>query len=164
MVIYIDVLIFINTILNYAILATADALLKRRCRLWRLLAGAFTGALFSLTVFIDLDSPLFLFIIKAVSSAVITVIVFGFHSVIAYVKAVLMTMCVSLLRRADTLPADIQAAGYGDNQRRTVFPHGSSASARTDRGDISVAARMREGLPRKVRVDNSAAQFYGRRQ
>ena len=97
MVIYIDVLIFINTILNYAILATADALLKRRCRLWRLLAGAFTGALFSLTVFIDLDSPLFLFFIKAVSSAVITSIVFGFHGVKAYLKAMLMTMCVSLL-------------------------------------------------------------------
>ena len=97
MVIYIDVLIFINTILNYAVLATADALLKRRCRLWRLLTGAFTGALFSLTIFIDFDSTMYLFLIKAISSAVITFIVFGFHSSKAYVKAVLMTMCVSLL-------------------------------------------------------------------
>lgn len=94
MVIYVDVLIFINMILNYAVLATADALLKRRCRLWRLLAGAFVGSLFSLTVFLDIDSGFLLFLIRALTSAVITATAFGLRE---YIKAALMTLCVSLL-------------------------------------------------------------------
>ena len=93
-IIYVDVLIFINTVLNYAVLATADALLKRRCMLRRLLVGALIGALFSLTVFLDIDGGIILFLIRVLSSAIITAVTFGFKE---YIKTALMTLCVSLL-------------------------------------------------------------------
>ena len=77
MVIYIDVLLFINTIINYAILITTERLLKRNCRLYRILLGAFTGALFSLFIFVDSDSRLLLFLLRVLSSALLTLITFG---------------------------------------------------------------------------------------
>ncbi len=97
MTVYVDVLLFINTVWNYAILITADALLKRQCRLRRLIAGAFTGALFSLSIFLSLDSFWFLLLIKVLSSLTLTAVTFGFHSRGSYLRALGMTFFVSLL-------------------------------------------------------------------
>ena len=97
MVVYIDILLIINTVLNYAVLVTAEKLLKRDIRLLRLLAGSFTGALFSLIVFLDINNTFLLFVIRLVSSALITLISFGFHKRSEYIKAVTMTCAVSLL-------------------------------------------------------------------
>ena len=94
--VYVDVLLFINTLLNYAVLATADALLKRQCRLFRLIAGAFTGSLFSLTIFLDIGDG-WSIPIKILSCALITAIVFGAKDLREYAKAALMTLSVSLV-------------------------------------------------------------------
>lgn len=96
MVIYIDVLLFINTIINYAILMTTERLLKRNCRLYRILLGAFTGALFSLFIFVDSDSRLLLFLLRVLSSALLTLITFGWRSKAEYLKAVVCTIFVSV--------------------------------------------------------------------
>lgn len=96
MTVYADVLIFINTIINYAVIMTAEKLLKLDIRLYRLLLAAFVGALFSLTIFIDIRVPLYLFIIKAVSSAAVSFIAFGFRSRTEYLKALGLTVTVSL--------------------------------------------------------------------
>ena len=96
MTVYVDVLIFINTVLNYAVLITAEKLLKREVRLWRLLAGSFTGALFALSVFID-SGALLPIALRIISSAIITVITFGFKSKAEYLKAAAMTVAVSAL-------------------------------------------------------------------
>ena len=97
MTVYVDVLLFINTVFNYAVLMTADALLKRRCRLWRLITGAFIGALFSLSIFLNFDSFWFLLLIRSVSSCVLTAVTFGYHGKGAYLRALLMTFCVSMV-------------------------------------------------------------------
>lgn len=96
MVIYIDVLLFINTIINYAILMTTERLLKRNCRLYRILLGAFAGALFSLFIFVDSDSRLLLFLLRVLSSALLTLITFGWRSKAEYLKAVVCTIFVSV--------------------------------------------------------------------
>ena len=97
MTVYIDILIIINTVLNYAVLMTADRLLKRGIRLIRLLAGAFAGALFSLVIFLDIGNYLLLFPIKLLSSVVIALTAFGWKSLREYLKAVAMTAAVSLI-------------------------------------------------------------------
>lgn len=97
MVIYVDVLLFTNTILNYAILMTTEKLLKRNCRLYRILLGAFAGAVFSLSIFIHSDSRIFLFFLKIICSAVITIIAFGWKSRAEYSKAFLLNIVISLL-------------------------------------------------------------------
>lgn len=97
MVVYVDVLLFINAVINYAVLATADRLLKRDVRLYRLLLGSFIGALFSLAIFLDPDSRILLFLLKVVSSAVLTLIAFGWKSGKEYLRAAAVTVAASLL-------------------------------------------------------------------
>ena len=80
MVIYIDVLLFVNAIVNYAILMTAEKLLKRDIRLYRMILGSVIGALFSLTIFIQPDSRILLWALKLLTSFIITLIVFGWRS------------------------------------------------------------------------------------
>lgn len=53
MVIYIDVLIFINIIINYVILSVVQKYLCLKTSQIRLIFGALTGALFTLTIFLD---------------------------------------------------------------------------------------------------------------
>lgn len=95
MIIYIDVLLFINTFINYAILMTAERLLKRNCRLYRIVLGAFTGSLFSLLIFIDSHSRILLFLLRVLSSAILTIITFGWRSKAEYIKAVLCMILTS---------------------------------------------------------------------
>lgn len=97
MTVYVDVLLFINTVFNYAVLMTADGLLKRQCRLWRLITGALIGAAFSLSIFLDLNSFWYLLLIRIVSSCILTAVTFGFHGKGAFFRALAMTFCVSLL-------------------------------------------------------------------
>ena len=97
MVVYVDILIVINAAVNYAVLLTADKLLKRGIRLLRLLAGASLGAIFSLIVFLRIDNVILLLLIRVASSAVITLAAFGYKSHAEYLKAALMTIAVSML-------------------------------------------------------------------
>ena len=97
MVVYVDILIVINAAVNYAVLLTADKLLKRGIRLIRLLAGASLGALFSLIVFLRIDSVILLLLIRTASSALITLAAFGFRSRAEFIKSAAMTIAVSML-------------------------------------------------------------------
>ena len=97
MVVYIDVLLCVNTIINYVVLMTVEKLLKRDVRLYRMLLGAFTGALFSLIIFLDINSQTLLMLLRVISSVVISFITFGFIRRAEYIKAVLLTVTVSLV-------------------------------------------------------------------
>ena len=97
MVIYIDVLLFVNAIVNYAILMTSEKLLKRDVRLYRMLLGAVVGALFSLTIFIRSDSRILLLLLRIVITGVITLIVFGGKSRLEYIKSFLCNTVVSVI-------------------------------------------------------------------
>lgn len=96
MTVYVDVLIFINTVLNYAVLMTAEKLMKADIRLWRLILASFTGALFSLSIFLPIDHFLLLFGIKLLASLILTLISFGWHGRREFIKALLLTLSVSL--------------------------------------------------------------------
>ena len=97
MVIYIDVLLFVNVIVNYAILMTAEKLLKQDVRLYRMILGAVIGALFSLTIFIRSDSRMLLLILRIVITGIVTLIVFGWRSPIEYLRSYLCNTAVSVI-------------------------------------------------------------------
>ena len=97
MVVYIDILLFVNTIVNYAVLMTVEKVMKRDVRLYRLLCGSLTGALFSLCIFLDINSRLLLVLLRLVSSAGITLITFGYKCKAEFFKTMLMTAAVSLI-------------------------------------------------------------------
>ena len=97
MVIYIDVLLFVNAIVNYAILMTAEKLLKRDIRLYRMILGSVIGALFSLTIFIQPDSRILLWVLKLLTSFIITLIVFGWRSRREFCRSFLCNTTVSVI-------------------------------------------------------------------
>lgn len=96
-VVYVDVLLFINTIITYAVLMTAEKLFKRDTKLLRLIAAAFIGSLFSLLIFIGIKGFLFSMMIKAASSLLITRIAFPFVSKREYIRTTVVTIGVSVL-------------------------------------------------------------------
>lgn len=57
-VVYVDVLLALNLILNYLLLLSGACLLRQSVRRWRLLAGACLGAIYSLVIFLpELPAP-----------------------------------------------------------------------------------------------------------
>ena len=97
MVIYIDVLLFVNAIVNYAILMTSEKLLKRNIRLYRMILGALIGSVFSLSIFIRSDSHLLLLLLRCMTTALITLTVFGRRSVREFIKSFLCTTAVAVI-------------------------------------------------------------------
>ena len=92
-----DILLFVNTIVNFIILVTAQRLQKQKARTWRLIIASFIGSLFCLTVFINARSFFLSLGIKLLSTLVIAAIAFCCHSLKELLKAALMTFSVSLV-------------------------------------------------------------------
>ena len=59
MVIYADILILVNTVIDYFLLRASMRLLKLNCRLLRIIVAAFTGGISSLYIFISLPFALY---------------------------------------------------------------------------------------------------------
>lgn len=97
MVIYVDVLLFVNTIVNYAILMTTEKLLKKDVRLYRLLLGSFSGAILSLLMFLQSDRGFYLFLLKITAALLLTLIAFGWKSKREYLKTTICNLIVAVI-------------------------------------------------------------------
>lgn len=85
-VIYVDELLFINTVVNYFLLLTTSLILKTQVNKFRILLGAFVGGLFSFTVFLPpLILPLSL-LLRAFVAFILVLITFGFKTFSYYIK------------------------------------------------------------------------------
>lgn len=59
-IVYVDVLLALNLLMNYLLLLSGACLLRQSVRRWRLLAGAALGAVYSLIIFLpELPTPVF---------------------------------------------------------------------------------------------------------
>ncbi len=96
-VVYVDVLLFINTIMTYAVLITTEKLIKRSAKVLRLIAASFIGSLFSLLVFFTADSFIIRLLIRVVSSLLLVLAAFSFINRKAFFKTVLAVILVSLV-------------------------------------------------------------------
>ena len=88
---------FVNTVVNYLILITAERLLKLKAKTWRIILASFIGALFSAAIFIDSRSFILSLLIKVTSTLAISTAAFSFHSFKELCKNSLMTLCVSFV-------------------------------------------------------------------
>lgn len=85
-VIYIDVLVFINSVLTLLILMTTSDIIKNYPARKRYLAGAFAGGLASLAIFLP-ENIFTGILIKTVESSLIVFITFGFRNLKSYIKS-----------------------------------------------------------------------------
>lgn len=80
MIIYIDLVIFINFIFDMLLLIVVNITLKRNVKLWRIFLGGIVGGISILFLFIKINS-LELFLIKILISILMLLITFGYNSI-----------------------------------------------------------------------------------
>lgn len=84
--IYIDVLIFTNTLINYCILSLVQKFTKNKTNEFKLIIASLLGSLFSLSIFINTVNHLLSLIIKIICSVLMCVISFSFISFYTLIK------------------------------------------------------------------------------
>lgn len=77
MVVYADILILVNFIVDYFLLGISSHFLHKKPRLWRLLSGAFAGGLFSLYIFLPQTNFLFEITVHILMCGIMCFITFG---------------------------------------------------------------------------------------
>ncbi len=87
MVIYADILFIVNFITDYFLLRLTGLILRRGCRLRRLLAASFLGAFFSFYIFLPPMPVYFHIPIEILLCAALTAAAFGFANRAAFVRA-----------------------------------------------------------------------------
>lgn len=96
MVIYIDVLIFINTIINYLLICCVRCFLCLKSAQFKIIISALIGSLFSLAVFFDELNLIFSFILKLLCASVMCFIAFMKTDIYTYVKSILATFIFTI--------------------------------------------------------------------
>lgn len=95
MVVYADILILVNFIVDYFLLLLTSKFLHKNTRLWRLLLGAAAGGVFSLYIFLPQSNFLCQCIVQILMSAVLCLITFGFGDVKSFFRNVAALFCVN---------------------------------------------------------------------
>ncbi len=78
MVIYIDVLILLNFIIDYLIIQLASHITNTRVKIYRIISSAFIASLFSLVILLPEYGILFELLTVIISGSLITLLAFGF--------------------------------------------------------------------------------------
>ena len=86
-VIYVDVLILLNLILNYLLLASTAAIISTKIKPFRLILSSSLGAIYSLIIFIPNLNLFFSLLLKIVCSVLMVLIAFNFNSVKQFGRA-----------------------------------------------------------------------------
>ncbi|MGM9835024.1 MAG: sigma-E processing peptidase SpoIIGA [Bacilli bacterium] len=85
MIVYLDVVIFINFIFDLFLLMSVNSILKRHIKMYRMILGSLFGGVSILGLFIEFNS-LTLFIFKIVISVIMLLISFGFKDIKYFFK------------------------------------------------------------------------------
>ena len=96
MVIYADVLLFLNTVVTYFLLLSVCAVAHIHRRFWRLLLGSVAGGISAFAVLLP-DLGLFAVPFKFAIAAVIVLITFSYHSAKRFFKLTALFFAVSFL-------------------------------------------------------------------
>ncbi len=97
MVIYIDVLIFLNLITNYCILCATRKFLNLKAKYPKLIFASFLASLFTLTLFLDINSTLLSLLIKIVCITFMCFIAFFKTDIFTYIKCVFTTFVLTVI-------------------------------------------------------------------
>ena len=77
MVIYADVLIFSNTVIDYALLLITSTILKAQCKTWRIITGSIIGGISTLYILLENNLLIVDLLVKLCIGFLITIITFG---------------------------------------------------------------------------------------
>lgn len=95
MVVYADILILVNFIVDYFLLRLTSRFLHKKPRLWRLLLGAFSGGIFSLYIFLPQTNFLIQSAVQILMCAVLCLITFGFGDIKTFFRSAAVLFAVN---------------------------------------------------------------------
>lgn len=96
MVIYIDVLIFTNILINYCILSLTEKFLHIKTNQARLVLSSAICSLFSLTVFLQIGNLLSL-VIKLLCAVILCLIAYKYTDIKTYIKCICTVFAISVI-------------------------------------------------------------------
>lgn len=97
MVIYVDVLIFINFIIDYILLKLTSIILQACCKTWRMIVGSLVASLFSLYIFLPAQNTYIDLIFRLICSLVTVLISFGYRNVKYFIRNVALFYILTFL-------------------------------------------------------------------
>ncbi len=96
-VVYADVLIILNTYVNFALLRLTSLISSTGASRWRLFLSSLFGGVYSLIILVDGISSFVSFILKVSVCALMTLIAFGYGDIRRYIKKTLAFLFVNFL-------------------------------------------------------------------
>lgn len=130
--IYVDILVFLNTVINFFLLLVTAALAGRERKTGRILAAAFFGGIYALILLLpQLNGPV-LTLTRIAAAAIMTAVAFPFRSIRTFFISVwAIVSCRFFICRADGSDLDpFYAAVYALWKRCCLFSHpGNGISA-----------------------------------
>lgn len=97
MVVYADILIFLNTVINYFLIVLTSKFGNNYTKTIRHALGAFVGAIFALNIFLPYQNILIEILIKIICSLVTIIIAFGFVNSKKYMRNVIIFFSISFI-------------------------------------------------------------------
>ena len=96
MILYVDILIILNTLVNYFILLAVDKILRLHSKKWRILLGGAVGGISSLLLFLE-NLGLIMTLLKIITAILMTVVTFGFKPIKRLLKSTFLLFAITFL-------------------------------------------------------------------
>ena len=96
MCVYVDILIILNTLVNYFILLAVDKVLRLHSKRWRILLGGAVGGLSSLLLFLE-NLGIVMTLLKIITAIFMTVVTFGIKPIRRLLKSVFLLFAITFL-------------------------------------------------------------------
>ncbi len=96
MTVYVDILIILNTIVNYFILLAVDKILRIHSKRWRVLLGGAVGGVSSLLLFLEALGVI-MTLLKILTAILMAIITFGIKPIKRLLKSIFLLFAITFL-------------------------------------------------------------------
>lgn len=86
MVVYADILVLVNFVVDYFLLLLSSRFVQKKPRLWRMLTGAAAGGVFSLYIFLPQTNFLLQSLVQILMCIILCLVTFGFGDIKAFFR------------------------------------------------------------------------------
>ena len=112
-VVYVDVLLVLNFVVNYLLLCGSGYLAGRQIQRWRVLLAAFLGSLFSLVIFLPALPTISMALVKLLAALLLSLVAFPWIGIWRLVKDTIILFIVSFLLAGILLAVWVQLTPVG---------------------------------------------------
>lgn len=95
MVVYADILMLVNFVVDYFLLSISARFLHKKPSLWRMLLGSALGGVFSLYILLPQSSFVFQSSVQILMSMVLCLTAYGFGNIKSFLRSIAVLFCVN---------------------------------------------------------------------